>query len=65
MGGWRCGMRDVCGHCSGMGSVPDPRFAHYPRITCPKCEGHGRPRVVKLPPMTQDEALRVLRGGKP
>jgi DnaJ-class molecular chaperone len=58
-------MDNRCPHCSGYGTVPDPRAVHYPRIACPKCEGNGRPRVVKLPPMMPDEALRVLRGGRP
>lgn len=51
-------MSDACPHCSGLGSVPDPRFAHFIRITCPKCDGSGKMRVV-LPLREVNESLNA------
>ena len=61
-------MRDVCGYCNGAGRIPVP-IAEGLNKTCPKCDGAGMiGRAIELPPMTPDEAMRVLRElqwGKP
>lgn len=48
--------RAVCGRCDGYGVVGDPNrgWKFWKRITCPECDGTGRPK-----------SKAVVAGGKP
>ena len=56
-------MDDRCHHCSGYGTVPSPDTGDTHRITCPKCDGAGRPprTFVIFPDSDMAQMMRVLR----
>ena len=56
-------MDDRCHHCSGYGTVPSPYTGDTHQITCPKCDGAGRPprTLASFPDGNVAQMMRVLR----